>query len=394
MFIHQSQLAHLLKPEHYTSEDQYRAELRHVFRPAWHPVAAVQQLPRPGDFRTFDLLGEPLLLRNCDGDIRAFLNVCPHRHSRLSSQPAGHADSFQCQYHGWEFDADGRTGKIPDARAFRPWDRENSCLTRFRTERCGDMVFVCLDDAAPGLRESVGPLFEPWAAGYGRPYRFAAYFVADFPCNWKVVLENSLESYHIPKVHPKTFKTYPDEPACEHVLEPGYSTFTAQTPRDYATWIMRQSCRLLGVPITNQYEQHVVHPHVSHNRLDVHRMLQFVEPTSATTCRYHNYVFGLDHYGRNPLKWAVGKILGKTAASVARKITREDAAIYGEVQKGSGRQPAPRRDRHPRGANLPVPAVHPRPHPDRPAGVADRGRVKFARRVQRGFGSALANASG
>ena len=97
---------------------------------------------------------------------------------------------------------------------------------------------------------------------------------------------------------------------------------------------MRQSCRLLGVPITNQYQQHVVHPHVSHNRLDVHRMLQFVEPTSATTCRYHNYVFGLDHYGRNPLKWIVGKILGKTAVQVAKKITREDAAIYGEVQKG------------------------------------------------------------
>src|SRR5881227_2453941 len=89
MFTHKSHLRHLLRPHHYTSEEQYRAELRHLFRPAWHPLATVGDLAEPGDFLTFDLLETPILLRNFGGELRAFLNVCPHRHSRLTDEPRG-----------------------------------------------------------------------------------------------------------------------------------------------------------------------------------------------------------------------------------------------------------------------------------------------------------------
>ena len=67
-----------------------------------------RDLARPGDFLTFDLLETPILLRNFDGELRAFLNVCPHRHSRLTDKPRGNAEKLRCQYHGWEFNADGR----------------------------------------------------------------------------------------------------------------------------------------------------------------------------------------------------------------------------------------------------------------------------------------------
>src|SRR5262245_62483974 len=113
MFVNQHHLRHLLRPDQYVSEEQYRAELRHLFQPAWHPLATVRDLAKPGDFLTFNLFETPLLLRNCDGELCAFLNVCPHRHSLLSNKPKGHSEAFRCQYHGWEFDKDGHTGKIP-----------------------------------------------------------------------------------------------------------------------------------------------------------------------------------------------------------------------------------------------------------------------------------------
>jgi len=69
MFLHQQHLRHLLRPEHYTTEGQYRAELRHLFLPAWHPVATVGQLRKPGDFLTLDLLETPILIRNFDGEL-------------------------------------------------------------------------------------------------------------------------------------------------------------------------------------------------------------------------------------------------------------------------------------------------------------------------------------
>ncbi len=339
MFTHQSHLVHLLRPEHYTSDEQYRTELRHLFRPAWHPVAATGDLAKPGDFLTLDFLETPLLLRNFDGRIKAFLNVCPHRHSKLTDKPRGCTPRLRCQYHGWEFNAEGRTGKIPDARAFRPWDRDNSCLTAFRAETCGEVVFVCLDDSAPPLREWVGPLWDIWSASYGGAFRYAATWEQDFPCNWKVVLENSLESYHIPEVHPKTFKDFMPEENAWHELTPRFSSFRTVPPHDFAdrasNWIVRR----LGEPVTSLYWHRVLHPHITASSLDVFRMIQCVFPTGPATCRYRSILFTLRGRRRNPLAWALYRGLRSLTTHIARKVFAEDGAIYEGVQKGMAASP-------------------------------------------------------
>jgi phenylpropionate dioxygenase-like ring-hydroxylating dioxygenase large terminal subunit len=339
VFTNQHHLEHLLRPDQYASEGQYRAELRHVFAPAWHPVATVRDLARPGDFLTLDLLETPLLLRNFDGELRAFLNVCPHRHSKLTDKPRGNTERLRCQYHGWEYNADGRTGKIPDAKAFRPWDRENSCLKAFRVETCGEVVFVNFGDTGASLRDWLGPLWDRWAPGFGGDYRYALTWEADFPCNWKVVLENSLESYHIPLVHPKTFKEYSAEENSWHELEPEFTTYKTKVPDDWVNWQIAWLVRRLGVPVTGEYWHHVKHPHVTFNSLDVHRMIQCVFPTSPTTCRYRSIVYTLRGPRRNPLAWAMYRMLRPLVVMVAKKIFREDAVIYGGVQQGMTASP-------------------------------------------------------
>jgi choline monooxygenase len=341
MFTHQTHLRHLLRPHHYTSEEQYRAELRHLFRPAWHPVATVADLRRPGDFLTFDLLETPILIRNFDGELRAFLNVCPHRHSQLAVAPRGNAATLKCRYHGWEYDKDGRTGKIPDARAFRPWDRENSCLRPFRVGTCGELVFVNLGDTGVSLREWVGPLWDVWSADYGGAYRHAATWEKDFPCNWKVVLENSLESYHIPLVHPTTFKTFPEEANAWHELTDRFTSFKTVPPAEFATraqdWIVRR----LGEPVTDEYWHRVLHPHATGSSLDSFRMMQCVFPTGPTTCRYRCIFFTLRGRRHNPLAWALYRMLRSVATFVARKVFAEDASIYEGVQRGMAASPHP-----------------------------------------------------
>lgn len=341
MFTHDHHLRHLLRPEHYTSEAQHRAELRHLFDTAWHPLATVHDLAKPGDFLTFDLLETPILLRNCDGELRAFLNVCPHRHSRLTDKARGNSLPFRCQYHGWEFNKDGRTGKIPDARAFRPWDRENACMRLFRLETCGEIVFINLGDNGGSLRDWLGPLWDEWSVGFGGDYRYVATWEQDFPCNWKVVLENSLESYHIPQVHPKTFKEYPEESNAWHDLDLEYSTFRTVIPNDWVSRRVAWLVRRLGVPVTNDYWHHVRHPHVTYSSLDVHRMVQCVFPTSPTTCRYRSILYALRGRRRNPLAWALARVLHPMVILVAKKVFAEDAAIYGAVQRGLTASPHP-----------------------------------------------------
>jgi choline monooxygenase len=333
MFTNQTHLRHLLRPDQYTSEVQYRAELRHLFRPAWHPLATVHDLAKSGDFLTFDLLETPILLRNFDGAIRAFLNVCPHRHSKLTDKPRGNAEQLRCQYHGWEFNAEGRTGKIPDAKAFRPWDRENSCLRQFRAETCGDVVYVNLSDDAVSLREWLGSVWEPWSA-VGGEYRFVGMWERDFPCNWKVVLENSLESYHIPQVHPKTFKDMSPEEASWHELTDEFTSYRTIPPRDYAARMMDWIVRRLGHPVKGEYWHRVRHPHVTGCSLDVFRLIQAVFPTGPRTCRYRSLFFSLRGSRRGPFAWAVSRMLRAFSWKVARQVFDEDGTIYTGVQQG------------------------------------------------------------
>src|SRR5439155_10176060 len=139
---------------------------------------------------------------------RAYLNVCAHRHSRLRSEPAGHDPHFRCQYHGWEYRPDGRTAKIPDAGCFRPWDRENACLRTFRTATCGGLVFVSLSDDSPPLDEFLGPFHDTCRAWFAPPYGLKWTWQTDYRANWKIPIENSLESYHVPCLHAKTFGTF------------------------------------------------------------------------------------------------------------------------------------------------------------------------------------------
>lgn len=333
MFTNQHHLKHLLRPYHYTSAEHYRAELRHLFQPAWHPLAAKSELAKPGDFLTFDLLETPILIRNFDGELRAFLNVCPHRHSRLTDVPRGNAEKLRCQYHGWEFNKDGGTGKIPEAKAFRPWDRENSCLRRFRVDTCGDLVFVNLNERGPSLREWLAPVWDAWQS-YGGAYVHSATWEKDFPCNWKVVLENSLESYHIPEVHPYTFKEFPTEENAWHELTDRFTSFKTLPPADLAGRVQARMVRRMGEPVTNEYWHRVLHPHATGSSLDSFRMMQCVYPTGPTSCRYRCIFFTLRGHRRNPLAWLMYRTLKPIATMIGKRVFAEDGSIYAGVQRG------------------------------------------------------------
>lgn len=343
MFIHSNKLRHLLRPDQYYSEEQYRAELRHVFEPAWHLVATTKNLARPGDFVSLELLGRPVLIRNMDGELRAFLNVCPHRHSLLTSKTKGSSDQLRCQYHGWEFNAEGRTGRIPDAQSFRPFDRENACLQRFRVATCGPLVYVSFDPEGPTLPEFLGPLFEPWRASFEPPYAPAMFAVRDFPCNWKVAVEIGLETYHSPCVHPKTFGPYPDAENCNHVLEDGYSTFSQRIKGDSTRFERAANglIRWIGGPVRGTYSQHIVHPHLMWAEVDVGSLASCVLPLSPTTCRIHACAFTLRGNRGGLIAPVLTSLLRGFMLLGGQKIANEDASMYPIVQRGLTSSPHP-----------------------------------------------------
>jgi phenylpropionate dioxygenase-like ring-hydroxylating dioxygenase large terminal subunit len=335
MFVNENRLCHLLRPDQYHSERQYQLELERVLRPAWHAVGSKADIPRPGDYFTFELLGQPLLVRNIDGEVHTFLNVCAHRHCLLTDKPKGHDPRFRCQYHGWEYQKDGRTGHVPEARHFKPWDRENARLKKFRSALCGEMIFVSLADVGPSLQEHLDPWWERGQAYFdGKTYRLAWKYDATYATNWKVPLENSLESYHVPCLHQATFGDLPPEEKCEHDLDPRYTTFRTVEIDNFATRFGRWAVRRMGLTPTGVYINHHIHPTVTFTSLDVFRFCQLFIPTSPATCRHLGWLYTIRGTRRGPLAWLLARFLRPIITSVTHKVVREDVGIFEQVQRG------------------------------------------------------------
>jgi phenylpropionate dioxygenase-like ring-hydroxylating dioxygenase large terminal subunit len=341
-FINKTKLPHLLRPDQYTSEAQYEDEMKRLLLPAWHLVATTHDLPKPGDYLTFELLRQPVLLRNMGGDLRAFLNVCAHRHSRLVKDAHGSSERLRCQYHGWEYNAEGRTGRIPNAQCFRPFDRENACLQQFRVATCGQLVFVALTPNGPTLEEYLGPLYAGWRESFDAPFRFAGSWKGEFDCNWKVAVENALEDYHVPLLHPKTFRTYAEEEQWSHVLTDGYTTCTRPIKSKDSrfgravNWLIRW---VGGTRTNGTYEHQIIHPHLMLAGTDVGRFATIVDALSPTTCRFRMYCFTLRGERNNPAAQLVGWLLRVFVVALSKRVFREDASIYAEIQRGLAASP-------------------------------------------------------
>src|SRR5262249_5313051 len=139
----------------------------------------------------------------------------------------------------------------------------------------------------------------------------------------------------------KTFKEYPQESICAHVLDPRYTTFRTQIPGDFVTRQMNMMVRYFGQPVTNTYEHHNVHPHLTLAMTDVNRLIHCVYPTGPRTCRYYGFLYSLWGEKRGPLRWLVGQFLRAIVVWTARKVFAEDATIFGAVQGGLESSPFP-----------------------------------------------------
>jgi choline monooxygenase len=186
----------------YTDPAAFEAEKERIFRRSWQVVGHRDQVANAGDYFTTDLVGEPLLIvRDADGKLRAFYNVCRHR-AGPPAEGCGSRKLFRCGYHGWTYGLDGSlisATEIEGVEGFRP---EDFALLPVRVEEWFNLIFVNLDDQARPLRESLGDL--PAQAG---KFQFEGMKLFErrtyaMNCNWKTYVDNYLEGYHLPSVHP------------------------------------------------------------------------------------------------------------------------------------------------------------------------------------------------
>ena len=229
MFITDSHHPQLLAADCYRSEAHFNIERERLFDDAWHFIGTTHEWPEEGSYTTTQLLGQPIITWKQSGEYRTFLNVCPHRYATLTDQPAGQCDRLVCQYHGWEFDESGDTRKIPDAVNFKPLAKGMLGLTAFLTEVVGNLVFVNLSASPSSIEDFFGEQLDYVKEFFGGPRTSLFRTDQSHDANWKIVVENSLESYHVSMVHANTFGTMAKTEACTHEIYDDGSKFVEDT---------------------------------------------------------------------------------------------------------------------------------------------------------------------
>jgi phenylpropionate dioxygenase-like ring-hydroxylating dioxygenase large terminal subunit len=188
----------------YQNEDMTRLELERILKPSWQIVCHQNSVPKPGDYATFELGPESVfVLRDRAGILRAFHNVCRHRGARLLDGTGSCPGTITCPYHGWSYKQDGSCLGMPLKDSFPGLDRKDFGLKAVRIESFLGFVFVCLAGDPPPLAKTWGVLRDELA-----PYRFedmvplGPLYTEEWNVDWKIAMDNYLESYHVPVGHP------------------------------------------------------------------------------------------------------------------------------------------------------------------------------------------------
>jgi carnitine monooxygenase subunit len=189
----------------YQDPEFFEREKAVIFRKSWQVVCHVSDVPRPGDFHSFDFLGESIVvLRGDDGEVRAFHNVCRHRAARLLDGSKGHCGRrITCPYHAWTYALDGRLVGVPDRQAFPGLDMGRHSLAPLDLEVFLGFIFVRLEPGLPSVREMAAPYAEEMAL-----YRMEELVpqgrvtLRPRPVNWKNVGDNYSDGLHITVAHP------------------------------------------------------------------------------------------------------------------------------------------------------------------------------------------------
>lgn len=322
-----------------------------MFERAWHFVGATDEIPKDGDFVTTEVLGRPILLRNHEGRPRAFLNVCAHRHTLLVLAPSGSQKRIRCPYHGWEYDGEGAVCKMPDAACFAPVKRGSERLASVALETLGKLLFVRLSAEGESLAAQLGDVpLRFMRAHFGDDLRLAVRREIEHPCNWKIPVENVLESYHVPLLHdgflarhPRLFRFFEGAPrggGPAHVLGDGYTTVRDRLGPD--SRVYRGLVETLRPGASVDFELLHAFPHLILGKSGLVSFAQCVAPISPTTSRSVVRMFlDLGQEGRGLAERAFSPLADAAAALLFDRLLREDSRIFPKAQRGmeASRQP-------------------------------------------------------
>jgi len=271
----------------YTSDEFWELERRHLWNHTWVLAGRSEDAANPGDFFTFDRLGDPVLLvRGKDRVLRAFYNTCQHRGAPVVREASGTARQLRCQYHSWTYDiTDGALINVPDERDFVDLDKTTRCLQTLRCEIWDGWVFVNQDHDAPALTDWLAPIPEQLAELQGATLRTVTRRSEIVACNWKITAEAFLEVYHFRHIHSRGGESALDNRGATMGLLPNGSS-------RMVTPFSKSACAAQGLAGWDDW-QHLRNP----GFIDIPTVNAMVRSTSSAYSIFPNLITPIAGYG-------------------------------------------------------------------------------------------------
>lgn len=219
---------HGLPPRCYTDEEFLQLEKAQILQTEWHCLGRVDEVPEVGDYFTLDFLSEPLIVvRKTETEIAVLSNVCRHRGMPVA-EGAGNTTRFRCPYHAWTYAVDG---KLRSAPLVKKEQLDKNCgLPEFKSRCWQGFVFFSMSEAAewPEQGENSLSALEAHIENYHmESMHHIDHFYEVWECNWKLLVENFMDGYHLSIVHPETLHHLTPTSLCKKVN--GSRAFTAYT---------------------------------------------------------------------------------------------------------------------------------------------------------------------
>ena len=195
---------------HYIDPTVFEEEKHALLFSQWAGLAVAADVPEPGDAVPLTFLGMPLLLlRDKDGTVRVFQNICRHRGMILVDSPRKIEGAIRCPYHSWCYSTKGELVSAPHVggpgqNTHAAIRRSELGLNEVRAHVWRDVVWINLSGDAPNFEIAMSHIIERWRE-FDLPLHHGGHgsrFTLEVQTNWKLAVENYCESYHLPWVHP------------------------------------------------------------------------------------------------------------------------------------------------------------------------------------------------
>ncbi|HET7175877.1 MAG TPA: aromatic ring-hydroxylating dioxygenase subunit alpha [Gammaproteobacteria bacterium] len=299
----------------YTDPGFHGFEREAVFARHWQLTSRAEKLAQPGDHVVAEIAGRPIILvRGDDRVLRGFFNVCRHRAGPLALAD-GNARQLQCKYHGWTYTLAGQLRAAHEMKEAQDFDMSCIHLEGIQVAEWEGLVFAALKAPAAGLEALLGGIRERIRPLALQDYRYHSRVSYEVACNWKAYVDNYLEGYHLPHVHPGLNK----------LLD--YRQYTTNLAERYS-WQQSPLDESQGPYAAGEAHYYFIYPNMMLNILPGRLQTNLVVPGAGGCCRVL-----FDYYYSDPESAAARKMIAEDL-SFSDEVQQEDIGICERVQLG------------------------------------------------------------